>query len=68
MAEESTKRKLREREELLNKIEILVLSVEKSKGREMSLYKLCEEFNKEMNEMSPLKDNVGEEQPKRKEV
>uniref|UniRef100_A0A9I9DG53 Protein MNN4-like n=1 Tax=Cucumis melo TaxID=3656 RepID=A0A9I9DG53_CUCME len=56
LAEEKKEIKLKEQKELLNKVNKLALSVENSKEKEKTFEEYCEEFEKEISELSPLKD------------
>lgn len=57
---------MREREELLNKIEKVPLSVEKGKVKKTPSNELVEEFETELEVLSPLKDETVEKLSKQK--
>lgn len=67
LEEEKKEIKLREKEELLNKVDKVALSVEKRK-EEKTFEEHCEEFKKEIEELSPLEDEVVEKSSKKKRI
>ncbi|KAA0041276.1 protein MNN4-like [Cucumis melo var. makuwa] len=68
LAEGKKEIKLRQPEELLNKVDKLALSVEKGKEKEKTFEEFYKEFEKEIDEFSPLEDNVVERPAKKRNV
>ncbi|KAA0046474.1 protein MNN4-like [Cucumis melo var. makuwa] len=58
--------KLRELKKLLSQVEKVALSVEKGKDKENNFDEHCEEFKKEIEELSPLLDEMVRPAKKRK--
>lgn len=65
--DEKKETKLREQEELLNKVEKVALSTEKGKTKKTT-EEYCKEFEREVEELSPFKDEEVVKPPKIKKV
>ncbi|KAA0053481.1 protein MNN4-like [Cucumis melo var. makuwa] len=57
LVQEKKETRLKEQEELLNKVDKVTLSVDKGKPKRTQSEEICEEF-KELEELSPLEDEV----------
>ena len=65
--QEKKETRLKEQEELLNKVDKVTLSVDKGKPKRTQSEEICEEF-KELEELSPLEDEVVKPSKKKRNV
>ena len=66
--QEKKEMRLKEQEELLNKVDKVTLFVKKGKAKRTQSEEICEELEKKLEDLSPVEDEVVKPSKKKKKI